>query len=182
MNAQLHRKSIAALLLAGLCWLAACGPGIGGTGTGGTSDPASFGATNASVCTAPFAALLNCPVGAGVPGTAGALTGTALVHFADAAAGGNLAAAVESNQLQFQARCQALQFTGVWGLLATGEGRFFGAYSNATSVDVPASMRVISSAAGELQMTLFDTSEQVLLGPVALQGVAAPVTNPAACP
>ena len=134
------------------------------------------------MCAAPFAASLNCPVGAGVPGTAGALAGTGLVRFADVAAGGNVSAAIESNQLQFQARCHALQFTGLWGLLGSGEGRFFGAYSDASYTDMPASMRVTSSGAGELQMTLVNASEQVLLGPLALQGVGAPLTNPAACP
>ena len=43
-------------------------------------------------------------------------------------------------------------------------------------------MRVTNSSAGELQMTLLNASEQVLLGPVSLQGVDAPVANPAACP
>jgi hypothetical protein len=181
MNAQIHRTFIAALWLT-LAGLAACGPGIGGTGTGAMPDPASFGATPASVCAAPFAGSLKCPVGAGVPGTSAALTGTELVRFADVAAGGNASAVIDANQLQFQARCQALQFTGVWGVLGTGEGRFFGTYSNAANTDAPASMRVASSAAGELQMTMFNGSDLVLLGPLALQGVDAPVLNPAACP
>jgi hypothetical protein len=182
MKAQLNRRLITAWLLATLSWLSACGPGVGGTGTGAMPDPAAFGAASVSVCTAPFAAALNCPAGAGVAGTPNAMAGTNLVRFADVATGGNVSAVIDSNQLVLVSRCQALQFTGVWGVLGTGEGRFFGTYSNAANTDALASLRVASNNAGELQITLLDASGQVLLGPLAVQGVNAPAANPAACP
>jgi hypothetical protein len=183
MKANRLRTFFAAALFAALSWLAACGPGVGGTGTGAMPDPAAaFAATPASVCTAPFKDSLNCPAGAGVAGTPDALTGTGAVRFADVAAGGNVSAVIDSNQMVLVSHCQTLQFTGIWGLRATSEARFFGRYSDAANADTLASVRVTSSALGELQITLLSASEQVLLGPAALLRVDAPVANPVACP
>ena len=185
MKALCRRFFIIAL---GLAWLAAisgCGPGVGGTGTGATPDPAAFGATRTSVCTAPFAAALNCPVGAGTPGTVSELTGTAPVRLADAATGGNVSATVDGNGVEFLSRCQGLQFVGTWGVLASGEGRFFGAWVASAGADaLPASMSVAIDAAqpNDLRMTLFDGAGQVVFGPATLQPLVAPPTLPAVCP
>ncbi len=184
MNAHLPRLlrtlPVAWLLLG----LIGCGPGVGGTGTGAVPDPAAFGASPASVCTAPFAPALQCPAGAGAPGTADALQGTAMVRFADIATGGNVSASIDGNVVQFGARCRALEFTGSWGV-AAGDGRFFGNLALGSGIPLlPATLVVgIAGTTGlDLQVTLLDAAGGALLGPVTLQRVAEPVANPAACP
>ncbi len=181
---RLHRLA-SALLLAGIAALAACGPGVGGTGTGAAPDPAAFGATAASVCSAPFAAALQCPVGAGLPGTAGELVGTAQVHFADAA--GQVSATLDGNAIQFIARCHGVEFSGSWGVVAPGPARFHGYLMRDGGPQLTGTLRVApsgtSGASGtDLQVTLLDATELSVLGPVTLQPVAAPVLNPPACP
>jgi len=184
MNAHLLRLFRTAPVVWLLAGLLGCGPGVGGTGTGAAPDPASFGASAESVCTAPFAGALQCPVGAGAPGTANVLKGTDVVHFADVAAGGNVAASIDGNVVQFTARCAALAFTGTWGVLV-GEGRFYGyAAAGAGAQTLPATLvvQVAGNSGLDLQVTLRDAAGGPLHGPVTLQRVSAPVANPAACP
>lgn len=171
------------LTAAALLWLllaAGCGPGVGGTGTGGTLS--DFGARPASVCTSDAASALACP-GSGVGNvTTGASTaieeGTALVHFADADRGVRVAFA--ANAVELDAPCRLLRFSGDFGITATNDARFFGTYSDGAAPVRPASLQVTATAApGQLSATLRDADGRIVLGPVMLQRVAAPAA--AAC-
>ena len=178
------------LALALLTWLAGCGPGTGGTGTGDSpAELAAFGAAPTELCQAAFATQLLCTGSAVVPGqtppTAPA-TGTGLVVFADLALGGNVTLEFNAQGARLQARCSGLLFTGEWGLAASGDTRFFGGYSLGESTRrLLAALAVQTPADGTgnvLSVVLRDAAGQPLLGPVALQRVAHAPVDPAPCP
>lgn len=176
-----HTALAAAAALALLA--AGCGPGTGGTGDGeGQSVLGAFGASTAGLCTSAINDALAC-----APGSAQApdmQQGTSMVFFSDTAAGNNVAVRIQDNHLQLAARCQNLQFEGDWGIVALNDARFFGTYTaSATPTPTLATLTVQSAGVNaELVALLRDASGLLLLGPVLLQRVAAPVTNPAACP
>ena len=174
------RPRLAALAL--LAWLAACGPGVGGTGTG--VEPAglgSFGATAAPLCGSSFASALKCPP-AGGPATP-ASEGTARVVFVDSTSGGQVTVVFEANRLDLEARCQGLLFAGNWGIDAAGTLRFYGSVrTSGSTVDLPAYASVqlqTSGASAELSIVLQNLQGAVILGPVVLRPAGGLAT---ACP
>ncbi len=175
------RPRLAALAL--LAWLAACGPGVGGTGTG--VEPAalaSFGAKSAPLCAASFASALQCPPAGGAVSPVS--EGTAKVVFVDTATGGQISVVFEANRLDLEARCQGLQFAGNWGIDAAGTLRFYGSVrSGASPVDPPAYLSVqlqTGDGAGELSIVLQNLQGAVILGPAVLRpATGGPAT---ACP
>ena len=95
-------------LLGALMWvpalmsaLTACGPGVGGTGTGqSAAELVVFGATAASVCAAPLAGSLSC----GPNGTTGVTSvGTEPVRYIDAAGGANILVDFTDNSVHLSA-------------------------------------------------------------------------------
>ena len=180
------RTAIAALLLA---WLGGCGPGVGGTGTGESESFVQlFGATTASVCSAPFAGGLSCAGSALQPGDVvlPADQGTLVTRYADQPTGANITVLIEANSIQLDARCERLHFIGDWGITAANDARFFGSYVRDTSITrVPATLSVQAQSGGkvnQLALTLRDAEGRVLLGPVTLQAVAAFTADVGACP
>jgi hypothetical protein len=163
-------------------WLAGCGPGVGGSGTGEPGQAvADFGAVAAPVCGAAFASRLNCPPGAGgaaVPSTAG----TAALTFVDVATGGQVSATLQANGVVLEARCQRLRFDGDWAVDGRGDARFYGTLTDdASGLSQLASLSVADAADG-LQVLLRAFDGRVVLGPLVLQpATAAPVAVPA-CP
>lgn len=162
---------------------AGCGPGTGGTGDGESNAAlARFGATAASVCNSSLNASLACqPLASQAPDQQ---QGTQMVFFSDTSSGNTAAVRIQDNHLQLVARCLNLQFDGDWGIAAQNDARFFGTYTAATTPSpAPASLTVQSAGApSEITVLLRDVSGRLLYGPVLLQRVPAPVTNPAACP
>ncbi len=176
-----------------LAWLAACGPGTGGTGTGETHsfDLGTFGARAASVCTSTLASALSCSdttttatTDAVNPPAVAADASPPVAHFADSATGGEVHLAIEGNTAVLEARCLGLRFDGAWGVAGTNDARFFGSYGTAAAPSpLPATLSVdaVPGQDGALRATLRQADERVLLGPVVLQRVAMPVTEPALC-
>lgn len=150
--------------------LVACGPGVGGTGTGASSALDSFGASAASACSGELAALLSC-----TPANASATApppAAAPVVLADAAANRRIEVLLQGNQAELLAPCVGLRFRGDWGLVvgqAAQAARYYGvADSGATAAPASLSVRLSGEA---VQVTLRDLGEQVLLGPVLLSVV-----------
>jgi len=167
--------------------LAACGPGTGGSGSpvGPGSTLGVFGATASNVCAGSLAPSLNCTSGAvGSP----TLEGTQMVLYSDTLAGNNVAVSLKGNQVELNSRCQGLRFEGDWGITATTDARFFGSFTAPGTPPTLAALTVQTAGgtAGasqtDLVILLRDAGGKLLLGPVLLQRVAAPVTNPASCP
>ena len=174
------------LALALVSWLAACGPSVGGTGTGlDPVDLASLGAAPAPLCAANFAPALQCPV---VNGAASAAPGdgTARVVFVDIAPGGQTRVVFEANGLELEANCLGLRFAGRWGVNGQGQLRFYGTYRSATSsLDLPALLSVQVQTNGttlQISFVLETLLGEVILGPVTLKPEGQGGGPAAACP
>lgn len=183
-------KILRSLLCAAcLAWLAACGPGTGGTGTGETTSLylGVFGASAGNVCTSAFGGTLSCtdtPAGAGSGGSTATTGGTFAVHFTDSEGGGEVHVVIDGNTLHLEARCGGLRFEGDWGITGSGEARFFGSFGSFdTAATTPATLAVelVPGLSGALRLTLRQADGRLLLGPLVLLRVAAAVTAPADC-
>lgn len=152
---HLARRALAGLALAAL---QACGPGVGGSGTG--QGLADFGATAMPLCGSEIASALACPAGAAA-GTAG---GTGSVYFVDTGDGRHVLVTVQGNGIELQAPCAGISFRGDWGLLAGQAARFYGLNGSGSHTQ-PAQLRA-SLDSGGLLLTLLDADGNVLLGPV----------------
>lgn len=174
---RLLRTAAAAVLAATLMLaLAACGPGVGGTGTGDTpSALTAFGAAPASVCSGDLGPLLSCPSGGAAAAPA---PGAGPLHLADTIDGRQVRVTVTGNTIELQAPCARLQFRGEWGVVAGQAGRFFG-YTDAGAAALPASLQV-QVVSGGLQFTLRSAGGDTLLGPV-LMTVVASAGTPGGC-
>ena len=168
--------AIGAVGVAGLAvavLLAGCGPTGGGTGTGESAFvPADFGARAASACSAPFAGSLSCATVSASPADVPALSGTASTVFAADTAAGSVSLSVRDNRADLQLRCQRQSFVGDWGVLPTGEGRFFGSlFSDGPEQAAQLQVQQATGAAG-LQVLLLSATGQVVQGPWVLQRVS----------
>lgn len=173
-------------LLPVLLAMAACGPGVGGTGTGESPPPGlvAFGATPQSVCGAGFASALNCPAGTAANPTPAA-DGTASVRFIDAGQGANLVVEISGNALRLDALCQGLHFNGDWGTTASSGTRFYGSYlldGSLQRVNATFAVQAVAgSTAGELTATLRDADGRLVLGPLTLRPAPLPLPSPGKC-
>jgi hypothetical protein len=171
----LHRTTLALALSA---WLAACGPGSGGTGTGETGAAfAVFGATAASLCDSRLPDALPCVGGVlSVASSSGAPASSA-AYFSDPVQGGKLTATIEGNSAELVDRCRALRFVGDWGITAGNDGRFFGSLTQGNGTTLIASMSVSAATGGnttDITVVLRDAAGGVLLGPLTLQRITTP--------
>ncbi len=162
-----------ACMLALTTGLSACGPGVGGTGTGETNGLTHFGATAASVCSSDVAAVLGCITAPGAASPSPS-TSVAPVFLADATTSPRVQARVQDSAIDLSVACTGLRFRGQWGELAGQGGRFFG-FTGPDGAQVPATLQVQPSAAGAggVVVTLRDAAGAVLLGPAALLVVPA---------
>jgi hypothetical protein len=166
------------LLLLALAALQACGPGVGGSGTGQGLD--AFGASAVPLCSSDIAAALSCPGAAAAPPAPGASatagvssdSGTAAVYFADTLDGHQVAVTVQGNGLELDAPCAGVRFHGQWGRQAGQAARFYGVNGDGANAQ-PAQVRASLDTSG-LQLTVLDANGSVLLGPVGLRAQAAP--------
>lgn len=166
---------LAGLLVAWTLLAAGCGPGVGGTGTGGAApNLADFGASASAVCSGPLATLLACAA----PGTAAADAGTALVQLADASPSAQVLMRLEGNQVELNAPCAGLRFVGTWGQAGSAAPRFFGTVSTAGGGAVSATLDSNPSGAG-LQIVLRELGGRTLLGPALL--LPAPAAQAVVC-
>ena len=166
----LARNTLAALALAAL---QACGPGVGGSGTGQGLD--AFGATSAALCGSDLAAVLACPPSSASPSGD---NGSGTVFFADTVDGSRVVVTVQGNSIELGAPCARISFRGQWGLVAGQAARFYG-FNGEGAAAQPAQVRA-SLASGGLLLTVLDANGNVLLGPV-LVTVRVSAATPAGC-
>lgn len=142
------------LLLAG--WLAACGPGVGGSGTGATDDPLQqFGATALPVCGNPLS-----------PQLASCVRGQSL-SYADSGTLPRVTAQLLDSHLELQAPCAGLKFSGDWAVVRDEPPRFYGTVTSGTGTAL-ASLVTVPALANGLQVELRDATGLKLLGPLTL--------------
>jgi hypothetical protein len=182
LAARLHTR-VAAALVVGLlsALLVACGPGVGGTGTGETTgnSPVSgldaFGAAPASVCSGALADVLGC-----APAHAGAVVQPrpAVVLLADTIDARRVQVRLQGSTAELLVPCTGLLFTGDWGVVAGQPARYYGLAGPEGALR-PATLdaQLVGSA---VQLTLRDSDGRLLLGPV-LVTVVASQANPGSC-
>jgi hypothetical protein len=174
----------AGLATAVLFLLQACGPGLGGTGTGQVYGPADFGAQPTSACQSLLADILRCSDGSASQPGAGPQDFAGL----DAAQGVRLQ--LDPSRAWLHAPCAGLQFEGDWGLRPAGEQAYYGGVVlPGRSESEPAWLQVLpvdADDAGQeplLTITLWAPNGPLLFGPVIVQRVpAGQVSPPASCP
>lgn len=177
MRSKLCRAWLTSAWIVGMLSFAGCGPGVGGTGTGGAAFVA-FGASATSVCNGAIAAELACSQ-APVPSGPGA-TGTLPVQFVDAA--GQITLDVNGNLAELEASCLRLRFNGEFGRGAGGAEGFFGSYEvDGNGIDVLAALSAVPVAGGALTIELRDIDGHVAVGPVLLRRATAPLPAPNPC-
>ena len=145
---------VLALLLAGL--LAACGPGVGGSGTGATEDPLrQFGATALPACGNPLA-----------PQLANCVKGQPL-SYADSSTLPRVTVQLLDSHLELQAPCAGLNFSGDWAAVGDQPPRFYGTVTSSTGTAL-ASLVTAPAGANGLQVEMRDALGLKLLGPLTL--------------
>jgi hypothetical protein len=152
-----------ALLLAAVL-VAACGAGVGGTGTGNVYPPQVFGATAAPLCGSALSSTVDCGAG-GQPSP----TGAALTLWASDDA--RVRVRVEGDSLELEARCDDFDFVGDWGVLGNS-ARFWGTLTRASGV-APGTAVASVTGDGRLVVELRDTAGSLVFGPVSLARVSA---------
>lgn len=160
-------RPLLALGLAGL--LSACGPGVGGTGTGQTHGVADFGATAGALCASSLADSLSCP-----PPTDGARpqVGSQPLLLADAVPPLRATGRIDGNLIELNLPCDGWSFLGEWGLAARApDGRFYGTGRGPGGRVQPAVLHLQALGNGQFLATLQDANAQALVPPVALQTV-----------
>lgn len=158
------RRWLASCALAGILLLPACGPGVGGTGTGNGLDAGAiglerFGAAPASVCVESFAPLLGCEtvIGSDQP----------VLTDEHVFAGPCAVAAFRGDVVDLDILCEGLHFSGRWGIDGAGRSRYFGLAGTdpQLSMSEPATLEVVAD--GEtLQLTLRAADSEILVGPL----------------
>jgi hypothetical protein len=170
------------LLLLGLV---GCGPGVGGTGTGEQSGAlVFFGAKPASVCTASFAGQLKCPSRIVIgPTRVEPAEGSEVVIWVDDPANARVTVRINVSDMELQAFCEGVRFTGTWGAREDeGGGRFYGYYAtDDLSLSLPGTVSVQAVNGAGLAYVLQDATGRVLSGPLRLQNVTGE-PRPPQCP
>ena len=176
MKRKPSRGRLVVASIAAMLFFAGCGPGVGGTGTGGAALTA-FGATAASVCSGALATELTC---AQAP-TAADAAGSLPVQFVDAA--GQVTLDIDGNLATLRALCLRLRFGGEFGRSAGNAEAFFGSYEvDASGIDVLAALSAVPVAGGgALTITLRDVDGQALIGPLLLRRALVPLPAPKSC-
>jgi hypothetical protein len=157
--------------------LSACGPGVGGTGTGGAEPSlADFGATSAALCDSSLAGNLRCP-----PASSSSTPETLPVLLADGDPPVRAQGRIDGNSIELQLRCEGLVFTGRWGRIEDSDGaRFYGAVQGGSGASERAVLQ-FAPAGGGFLATLQDPAGAPLAAPVLLLPVPA-LQLPASCP
>lgn len=169
----LHRRSRQALLSLAVL-LAACGPGVGGSGSGNEAEALlAFGASAQPLCSSELAGVLGCTLTTlpgGGPTPAPSLAGP--VVLADRADGRQVQAVVIEERVLLEAPCARLVFSGLWAKNANSSARFYGVLASGGGIGSFATLEARSDG-GAVVLTLRDAAEVVLLGPLRVAPVAA---------
>ena len=150
----------------------ACGPGVGGTGTG-DSVLAAFGANAAPVCASTLATRLACPDAPPV-GSNMATPPTALVYFADGLGAAQVLARIEDNRIDLDAPCLRIRFSGEWGTVPGQAERFYGSLTTAAAERPVLATLSVQTAGNGVVVMLQDEDGRVRFGPRLLLPVSAP--------
>lgn len=160
--------------------LAACGPGVGGTGTGLTSAAdglQAFGA-QAAACAPGAAASPACPAASGLGSTGGNPTAEV---WLDTVPGARWRLDVLGDTVTLERRCTQERFKGLWGSSPALGARYFGVFGAEAVPGIPASLSVRAGESGSLVLELRGLDDRLLLPSVTVQRQVGAVPAPT-CP
>jgi hypothetical protein len=161
--------------------LTACGPGVGGTGTGLTSAAdglRAFGAQAVAACAPGSAVSLACPAASGLDSTGGNPTAEV---WLDTAPGARWRLDVQGDSVTLERRCTQERFKGQWGSSPALGSRYFGVFGAESVPGVPASLGVRTGEGGSLVLELRGLDERLLLPSVTVQRQSGTLPAPT-CP
>jgi len=161
--------------------LAACGPGVGGTGTGLTSAAdglQAFGAQAVAACAPGAAASPACPAASGLGSTGGNPTAEV---WLDTVPGARWRLDVQGDNVTLERRCTQERFKGLWGSSPALGARYFGVFGAEAVPGVPATLSVRTGEGGSLVLELRGLDERLLLPSVTVQRQSDTVPAPT-CP
>jgi len=152
------------LATAALTLLVACGPGVGGSGTGEDLTPSTpappLGAAVTALCASDLAPTLDCPSTSGMPGAGG----TDAVAFSGRVDGQDVALQLQGNEADLRVGCTLLRFRGQWAQVAAQAPRFYG-YTDPDGLRTVATLDARAVGSG-IELTLRDASGGVVFGPI----------------
>jgi hypothetical protein len=165
-----HRWALTMVAFSALLLLAACGPGVGGTGTGQEHGAVDFGALATPVCTSNLADSLNCPPEVnGMRPPVGSLP----LLLADATPPRRATGRIDGSRLELSLYCEGWSFYGEWGVaMREPDGRFYGTGRGPGGRVQPAVLVLQKRDGGGFQALLQDANGQALVPPVQLQAVS----------
>lgn len=172
---QRARPAARMWVLVALSVLAACGVGVGGTGTGETAL-AAFGAERVAICTSPLASAAGCVGTTAAPGAGPRF-------YADAGAPGAPSrhlARLNGDELLLELRCERRRFMGTLGA-APGLGlRWYGELQDDAGAGAPllATVQAAPGGAAPLVLQLFDPAGAPLGAPLTLVPAGGPPPLP----
>ncbi len=176
MKASMLQRALALLAVWVAGGLVACGPGVGGTGTGeGQRALDTYGAQPAALCSSELAPLLSC-TGSSAPG---AQAGSLSVTWADTADGRQVQATLSGQGITLERACPGLQFRGVWGAVPGQSARFYGFVAPDTDPQ-PATL-LVQREGSVVWLTLVRADGTVPLGPVGMTPVGSLPAPAAPC-
>ena len=161
--------------------LAACGPGVGGTGTGLTSVAdglQAFGAQAVAACAPGNATSPACPAASGLGSTGG---NPAAEVWLDAVSGARWRLDVQGDTVTLERRCTQERFRGQWGSSPALGARYFGIFGAEAVPGTPASLSLRTGESGSLVLELRGLDERLLLPSVTVQRHSGSVPAPT-CP
>lgn len=175
------RRWCLTLLLAQAGLLAACGPGIGGTGTGlsvAADGLQVFGAQAISACVPGVSASPACTASSG---SGSSTVAPSTVLWLDKAPGARIRVDVQGDGVTLEKRCTQERFVGQWGTSPTLGARYYGVFGAEGMPGVPASLSVRLVEPSTLALELRGLDETLLLPPLTVQRHEAPLPAPV-CP
>jgi len=175
-----HRWSLAVLLAhAGL--LAACGPGVGGTGTGlsvAADALQAFGAQAISACAPGASSSPACTAASGLePATVQPPT----VLWLDTDPGARVRLDVQGDGVTLEKRCTQERFIGQWATSPNQGARYYGIFGPEGAPGVAVSLSVRSAEPSTLTLELRGLDDKLLFPPLTVQRYDTPLPAPT-CP
>ena len=177
----LGRRWRLTVLLAQACLLAACGPGVGGTGTGLSSVAdalLAFGAQATSACAPDASSSSACTASSG-PGSPTGQPPTGL--WLNTAPGARVRLDAQGDSVTLEKRCTQERFVGQWATSPALGARYYGIFGAEGQPGVAASLSVRSAEPSILTLELRGLDDNLLLPTLTVQRYDAPPPEPA-CP
>jgi hypothetical protein len=177
----LGRRWRLTVLLAQVGLLAACGPGVGGTGTGLSVAADALQAFGAQAISACLPGASSSPACTAASGLGSPTVQPPTVVWLDTAPGARVRLDVQGDGAALEKRCTKERFIGQWATSPNLGARYYGIFGLEGASGVAASLSVRSAEPSTLTLELRGLDDNLLLPPLTVQRYDAPLPAPV-CP